>query len=368
MALEAGALARGQWSGRHSTPISNEWPDFADRKRTDKSNRLSYPFGVMLNRSGRRFVDEGEDLGLYTYAKYGGEILRQPGSLAWQIFDSKTMHLLEPRYRTSDPITDQHTPRGAGRAARDRRPAPGAPHPRGVQRGGVRPRRLRSDLPRRARDGGNRSPQVELGAPARRSAVRRLLGHRRDHLHVRGARDRRARPGARHGLASDSGALHLRRDGRRAFPLQLPGRNRTRVRSGVRPHRGGGPRRGTTGAPEGRRPDGRGRHPQADGRRRRPRPGSGSGTEGGPKGVRRESNRLIRRPAGTKLRAQAGSAPSGAPCARRGEAASREERMAALPARRRAREVGGSPTFCLWTVRAEERGSENDVVPGAADL
>ena len=105
MAFAAGALPRGQWSGRHSTPISNEWPDFADRKRTDKSNRLSYPFGVMLNRAGRRFVDEGEDLGFYTYAKYGGEILRQPGSLAWQIFDQKTMHLLEPRYRTSDPIT-----------------------------------------------------------------------------------------------------------------------------------------------------------------------------------------------------------------------------------------------------------------------
>ena len=105
MALEAGALPRGQWSGRHSTPISNEWPDFADRKRTDKSNRLSYPFGVMINRAGRRFVDEGEDLGFYTYAKYGGEILRQPGSLAWQIFDRKTMHLLEGRYRTSEPIT-----------------------------------------------------------------------------------------------------------------------------------------------------------------------------------------------------------------------------------------------------------------------
>jgi tricarballylate dehydrogenase len=50
MALAAGALPWGQWSGRHSTPISNEWPDFADRKRTDKSNRLSYPFGVMEDR------------------------------------------------------------------------------------------------------------------------------------------------------------------------------------------------------------------------------------------------------------------------------------------------------------------------------
>ena len=104
MALAMGALPWGQWSGRHSTPISNEWPDFADRGRTDKSNRLSYPYGVMINRNGLRFCDEGEDVGLYTYAKYGGEILRQPGSLAWQIFDQKTIHLLEPRYSTSEPI------------------------------------------------------------------------------------------------------------------------------------------------------------------------------------------------------------------------------------------------------------------------
>ena len=105
IALAAGALPWGQWSGCHSTPISNEWPDFADRERTDKSNRLSYPFGVMINRRGERFVDEGEDLGFYTYAKYGGEILRQPGALGWQIFDQKTVHLLEPRYNTSEPIT-----------------------------------------------------------------------------------------------------------------------------------------------------------------------------------------------------------------------------------------------------------------------
>ncbi len=104
MAMAVGAMPAGQWSGCHSTPISNEWPDFADRERTDKSNRLSYPYGVMINRQGLRFVDEGEDLGLYTYAKYGGRILRQPGALAWQIFDQRTRHLLEPRYATSEPI------------------------------------------------------------------------------------------------------------------------------------------------------------------------------------------------------------------------------------------------------------------------
>ncbi|MCP5150933.1 MAG: FAD-dependent tricarballylate dehydrogenase TcuA [Chromatiales bacterium] len=105
MAMEVGAMPWGQWSGCHATPISADWPDFADRERTDKSNRLSYPFGVMINRQGHRFVDEGEDVAFFTYAKYGGEILRQPGGMGWQIFDSKTVHLLEGRYATSEPIT-----------------------------------------------------------------------------------------------------------------------------------------------------------------------------------------------------------------------------------------------------------------------
>ena len=105
MALAAGALPWGHWSGCHATPISHEWPQFADRNRTDKSNRLSYPYGVMLNRGGLRFVDEGEDQALFTYAKTGGAILGQTGSLAWQIFDQKTVHLLEPRYSTSEPIS-----------------------------------------------------------------------------------------------------------------------------------------------------------------------------------------------------------------------------------------------------------------------
>ena len=237
VALEAGALPRGQWSGRHSTPISNEWPDFADRKRTDKSNRLSYPFGVMLNRAGRRFVDEGEDLGLYTYAKYGGEILRQPGALAWQIFDRKTTHLLEPRYRTSTPITSDTLEGLVARLDLDDR-AQAAPYPRSLQRGRVRDRRLRSDDRRRAGRHRDRAAQVQLGAAGRRNAVRRVLGHRRHHVHVRGARDRRAGPCARYGLPADAGALYVRRNGRRALPLQLPRRRRTRFGGGLRPHRG----------------------------------------------------------------------------------------------------------------------------------
>ena len=104
MALAIGAMPWGQWSGCHATPISADWGDFAPRELTDRSNRLSYLYGVMINRRGRRFVDEGEDGAMFTYAKYGRAILAEPGAKAYQIFDAQVVHLLEPRYSTSEPI------------------------------------------------------------------------------------------------------------------------------------------------------------------------------------------------------------------------------------------------------------------------
>ncbi len=105
MAMAIGAMPTGQWSGCHATPISADWGEFAPREYTDRSNRLSYHYGVMINRKGRRFVDEGEDENLYTYAKFGRAILAEPGAKGYQLFDSKVLHLLEPRYSTSKPIT-----------------------------------------------------------------------------------------------------------------------------------------------------------------------------------------------------------------------------------------------------------------------
>lgn len=104
MALEIGAMPAGQWSGCHATPINAQAPAFGDRKLTDKTSRLSYLYGVMINQLGLRFVDEGEDQALFTYAKFGGAILSQPRGIAYQIFDAKVVELLEPRYSTSQPI------------------------------------------------------------------------------------------------------------------------------------------------------------------------------------------------------------------------------------------------------------------------
>ena len=104
MALDAGALAYGQWTGCHSTPIDAEAPPYGDRKLTDKTNRLSYPYGVLVNRRGLRFFDEGEDFQFYTYAKLGGIILNQPSGVGFQIFDAKVTKLLEGRYKTGKPV------------------------------------------------------------------------------------------------------------------------------------------------------------------------------------------------------------------------------------------------------------------------
>ena len=107
MAMNVGAMPWGQWSGCHATPISADWGEFAPRELTDRSNRLSYVYGVMLNRKGRRFVDEGEDGALFTYAKFGRASLAHPRATAWQIIDSREAHLPDPRYQTSKPITAQ---------------------------------------------------------------------------------------------------------------------------------------------------------------------------------------------------------------------------------------------------------------------
>jgi tricarballylate dehydrogenase len=103
MAMDIGAMPWGHWGGCHATPIMADAPDYGVRHLTDKTNRLSYVYGVMLNVEGRRWIDEGADINSYTYAKYGGLILKQPKSLVYQIFDQKGVPFLEPRYSTSDP-------------------------------------------------------------------------------------------------------------------------------------------------------------------------------------------------------------------------------------------------------------------------
>ena len=99
MALDAGASPVGHWSGCHAVAWDLNAPEFGDRRIGDGFQKHSYPFGLVVNADGKRFLDEGADFRNYTYAKYGREILRQPGQRAWQIFDAKVTHLLRDEYR-----------------------------------------------------------------------------------------------------------------------------------------------------------------------------------------------------------------------------------------------------------------------------
>lgn len=99
MALDIGASPCGNWSGCHAVGWERNAPEFGDLSVGDQFQKHSYPFGIMVNAKGERFVDEGADFRNYTYAKYGRSILEQPGQFAWQVFDAKVKHLLRDEYK-----------------------------------------------------------------------------------------------------------------------------------------------------------------------------------------------------------------------------------------------------------------------------
>jgi tricarballylate dehydrogenase len=99
MALEIGAQPHGNWSAAHAVGWDLNAPPYGDLNVGDGFGKHSYNYGIIVNAEGRRFVDEGADFRNFTYAKYGKAILAQPGQFAWQVFDSKVLHLLRDTYR-----------------------------------------------------------------------------------------------------------------------------------------------------------------------------------------------------------------------------------------------------------------------------
>ena len=98
MAMDIGAASYGHWSSCHAVAWDLNAPPYGDRRLTDLFQKHSYPFGIVVNMEGMRFVDEGADFRNYTYAKYGREIMKQSGRAAVQIFDAKVMELLRDEY------------------------------------------------------------------------------------------------------------------------------------------------------------------------------------------------------------------------------------------------------------------------------
>ncbi len=239
MAMEIGASSYGNWSGCHAVGWDYNAPEFGDLSVGDNFQKHSYPWGIMVNATGRRFVDEGADFRNYTYAKYGRVILNQPNNFAWQIFDKKIIPMLRDEYRIKR-VTKQsaNTHRGAGEEARRREPGRLHRRDQDLQRGREEGRAVQSEHQGRPLHGRAAGQQIELGEHHRRAAVRGLPGRLRHQLHVRRRAHRsRQRPGDRWRHEPDPRSLCGRRAGGRHLLFQLSGRHRPDVGHGVRPHR-----------------------------------------------------------------------------------------------------------------------------------
>jgi len=101
LAFEAGADRAGDWGGAHAGMIDANAPEVLSNNR---AVRRSYPYGIIVNANGERFFDEGEDFEPLLYAKSGRAVLRQPGGIAFQIFDEKAKNLLSPYYKDATQV------------------------------------------------------------------------------------------------------------------------------------------------------------------------------------------------------------------------------------------------------------------------
>ncbi|KAI5859977.1 FAD/NAD(P)-binding domain-containing protein [Durotheca rogersii] len=107
MAVKLGAKQEGNYSGCHSVAWDGNSPRASgDRLLTNQYTKSGYPLGVMVNVDGKRFVDEGLDLRNFTYAVFGKEILKQPQSIAFQVWDTNGSRFLRKEEYADDVTTN----------------------------------------------------------------------------------------------------------------------------------------------------------------------------------------------------------------------------------------------------------------------
>jgi tricarballylate dehydrogenase len=87
MALAVGADRAGDWSGMHAEPVDARDPKSAPVV-------LVYPYGIVVDRSGRRFFDEGAGLVHETWEWLARDIhFRRVGATAYAILDSRLLRI-----------------------------------------------------------------------------------------------------------------------------------------------------------------------------------------------------------------------------------------------------------------------------------
>ncbi len=104
MALDIGAAACGDFGSYHASPMD------------PRSNRAGpsiyvYPYGVLVNKEGQRFVDEGPGATDETYESVTRRIFAQTGGIAWVILDARLSDVpnLAVAIRTEQPAIEAPT-------------------------------------------------------------------------------------------------------------------------------------------------------------------------------------------------------------------------------------------------------------------
>jgi tricarballylate dehydrogenase len=91
--LDNGAEIAGEERGFHSVAVDARSPKFDGGIATRID---SIPFGIVLNRYGERFYDEGEDIWPKRYAIWGRNIAGQPDQIGYCLWDSQAQGLFLP--------------------------------------------------------------------------------------------------------------------------------------------------------------------------------------------------------------------------------------------------------------------------------
>jgi tricarballylate dehydrogenase len=101
MAWEIGAQPFGHFSGCHARPLDMRGPPHTLRSDPANHTRYPFPWGLLINVKGQRFIDESVDRPGYTNGDSGQAIVRQPQGIAFQILDQKTAHLVQQYVKPS---------------------------------------------------------------------------------------------------------------------------------------------------------------------------------------------------------------------------------------------------------------------------
>ncbi len=86
MALEVGAKPGGRWDRFHAEPID-------PRSRAEEPAMMIFPYCILVNREGRRFVDEGANTVDERYEEITRAVLRQPGGFVYCVADRKVFDI-----------------------------------------------------------------------------------------------------------------------------------------------------------------------------------------------------------------------------------------------------------------------------------